>query len=39
MVNPVYIAPDTLEEVDHIEDDEEITVNKAALDFDLDDSF
>ena len=35
MLNPVYIPPDALEEVDSgvkIEDDEEITVNKNALD-------
>ena len=41
MLNPVYIPLDALEEVDvrkTIEDDDEITVNKGALDADPDDA-
>ena len=41
MLNPVYIPPDALEEMDAgkiIEDDDEITVNKGALDADPDDA-
>ena len=41
MLNPVYIPPDALEEMDAgktIDDDDEITVNKGALDVDPDDT-
>ena len=41
ILNPVYIPPDALEEMDAgktIEDDDEITVNKGALDADPDDA-
>ena len=41
MLNPVYVPPDALEEMDAgktIEDDDEITVNKGALDVDPDDT-